>query len=436
MHRPIIRSSCLVCVGLLLLTTILLVAGNASAKEGFVKLDDTETEAVSMGTFAPGDLVEWGWHCEKPEEVMDFFISNGTHNFGDAKGIYGSQGTLNINSTMEYVMFFLSNYENKTVNVSYWYYTVKLDVTYGFSTQEAKRGQSVDLKVDISNSNENPIRITALGIHFDWMPDEVYQTETILETEPKYVSTGARVNFVIPYDVPEDAQSGLHVYDVLIEYEMEYDGNWTTYTWSTGHRFDFWVEDIDSDGDGVMDLADPFPDDPTEWEDTDGDGYGDDHQDEFPNDPNEWADANDNGIGDNEDEARKQAEMSKDTDSDGTNDYDDAFPNDRAAAVDSDGDGHPDKWNPGMSGKDSPSGLKLDHFPDNASKWEKEVKETNTGFVVIVVVAAIIAVVLIALIVFIMREKKKEKLSAEEEKEQPEEKAKSTKGTKKRSKKK
>ena len=41
---------------------------------------------------------------------------------------------------------------------------------------------------------------------------------------------------------------------------------------------------IDSDGDGVNDDEDAFPNDPTETADSDGDGVGD-NADAFPNDP-------------------------------------------------------------------------------------------------------------------------------------------------------
>jgi YVTN family beta-propeller protein len=44
---------------------------------------------------------------------------------------------------------------------------------------------------------------------------------------------------------------------------------------------------LDSDGDGVPDVSDAFPNDPTEWADSDGDGHGD-NSDVFPNDPTRW----------------------------------------------------------------------------------------------------------------------------------------------------
>ena len=60
-------------------------------------------------------------------------------------------------------------------------------------------------------------------------------------------------------------------------------------------------ETLDSDGDGVGDNADVFPNDPTETVDTDGDGVGN-NADRFPFDTREWADSDGDGVGDNADE--------------------------------------------------------------------------------------------------------------------------------------
>ena len=59
-----------------------------------------------------------------------------------------------------------------------------------------------------------------------------------------------------------------------------------------------------------------------------------------------------------------------DTDDDGTEDAFDAFPYDPAASKDTDGDGYPDEWNPGMTEVDSTTGLKLDKYPNDPKKWE------------------------------------------------------------------
>ena len=70
----------------------------------------------------------------------------------------------------------------------------------------------------------------------------------------------------------------------------------------------------DSDGDGTPDASDPFPTDPDESVDSDGEGVGDnadtdddndgviDEEDDFPLDPNETVDTDGDGVGDNADE--------------------------------------------------------------------------------------------------------------------------------------
>jgi hypothetical protein len=56
----------------------------------------------------------------------------------------------------------------------------------------------------------------------------------------------------------------------------------------------------DSDGDGMPDNADSFPNDGNETKDSDGDGVGD-NSDAFPQDGNETMDSDGDGVGDNED---------------------------------------------------------------------------------------------------------------------------------------
>jgi len=58
---------------------------------------------------------------------------------------------------------------------------------------------------------------------------------------------------------------------------------------------------------------------------------------------------------------------SDDVDRDGVKNSDDDFPMDKAAAKDTDQDGTPDSWNPGMTAADSSTGLVLDAFPQDAA---------------------------------------------------------------------
>ena len=99
---------------------------------------------------------------------------------------------------------------------------------------------------------------------------------------------------------------------------------------------------VDTDGDGYWDSEDAFPDDPTEWADTDGNGVGNnadtdddgdgvvDANDTFPNDASETVDTDGDGVGNNAD---------TDDDGDGVVDANDALPNDATETVDTDSDG-------------------------------------------------------------------------------------------------
>ena len=144
----------------------------------------------------------------------------------------------------------------------------------------------------------------------------------------------------------------------------------------------------DSDQDGWADVQDTHPDDPTQWSDIDGDGYGDnpggttpdacpgtngnstlgnrygcldsdgdgwdDVIDELPNLKHQWLDQDADGFGDNatgpEPDACPGVPGTStidrygcvDTDGDGISDDNDAFPSDPTRASDVDGDGYDD----------------------------------------------------------------------------------------------
>jgi hypothetical protein len=102
---------------------------------------------------------------------------------------------------------------------------------------------------------------------------------------------------------------------------------------------------LDNDGDGWSNSNDSFIDDDSEWNDTDGDGVGDnsDDCDEvagnsttdsvgcLDNDGDGWSNSNDSFIDDDSEW--------NDTDGDGVGDNSDAFPNDDSETKDTDGDG-------------------------------------------------------------------------------------------------
>ena len=104
--------------------------------------------------------------------------------------------------------------------------------------------------------------------------------------------------------------------------------------------------DLDSDLDGVNDLNDAFPSDPTQTTDSDDDGYGDNpsgnQPDAFPDEPTQWADSDGDGYGDNI--GGENADL---------------FPTNGDQWSDADGDGYGDNIN----GEDG------DVFPEESTQW-------------------------------------------------------------------
>gem|GEM_PF-1692073 len=154
----------------------------------------------------------------------------------------------------------------------------------------------------------------------------------------------------------------------------------------------------DVDGDGYGDnqsvgatMSDAFPNDGTQWNDTDGDGHGDNpygnQGDKFPNDPTKWQDSDDDGYADEDDAFVNDATQWNDTDGDGYGDEADgnradAFPNDPLEWQDSDGDGYGNnadafpvdgtQWNDtdGDGHGDNPYGTQGDWFPNDPNRWQ------------------------------------------------------------------
>ena len=120
------------------------------------------------------------------------------------------------------------------------------------------------------------------------------------------------------------------------------------------------IEDTDDDGDGVEDINDAFPRDPSESADSDADGVGD-NVDAFPDNANEWNDTDGDGVGDNIDSFPLDSGESGDSDNDSFGDNSDAFPEDPTEWMDSDGDGVGDN---------------SDIFPEDSTEWNDTDNDT------------------------------------------------------------
>lgn len=153
----------------------------------------------------------------------------------------------------------------------------------------------------------------------------------------------------------------------------------------------------DTDGDGYPDLTDALPNNPTQWRDLDGDGYGDNltgtNPDAFRFDPTQHQDSDNDGYGDNSGGTKGDACPSTpgnstqdrygclDTDGDGVSDLNDGFPNDPTKWEDTDGDGYEDsedafpldqtQWNDtdGDGFGDNRYGSNGDPFPNDPTQF-------------------------------------------------------------------
>lgn len=117
-----------------------------------------------------------------------------------------------------------------------------------------------------------------------------------------------------------------------------------------------WVVDPDIDNDGVLNQDDAFPEDGTQWDDSDNDGYGDNPAPANEPDacPTTWGNSTEDRFG------------CPDSDGDGWSDLNDAYPNDPYQWADADGDGYPD--NTGDPRDPSPYPA-LDWLPNNPTQW-------------------------------------------------------------------
>jgi hypothetical protein len=131
----------------------------------------------------------------------------------------------------------------------------------------------------------------------------------------------------------------------------------------------------DLDGDGYFGTDDKFPDESTQWADTDEDGYGDNpdgyNPDKFPEDPMEWFDSDGDGYG---------------------NRFD-AFPYDSTQWNDSDEDGYGDNfW-----GNEPDTNPRNPNIPAKLLEQgaEKESEESDTLLSVLWYAVAIVLVIIV-----------------------------------------
>jgi len=379
-------------VGFFLILVAIIPSVNATS--GSVSVPADESRSVDLGFLYTGTIVDYSWATDDEYDDVDFRIASGNDSYESTTETYSGSGTFSVPTDADYSMIWYCNNWMDSAEVDYTFTitdpTVDADLTvsYNFSKNPCPQGEESTVSISIKNPNDDQIKITDVGIHFDWQPTDIYVIDDGIQSNPPTLATAASHSSSITFSVQSDVSLGMHTYDILINYEIKAYGNWHEKTWESGDKLDFSVSAKDRDGDGTPDTEDAFPDNPDETKDTDEDGIGD-NQDDFPSDPLEHTDTDNDGVGDNADEFPENGNETIDTDKDGIGDNADKFPNDIAASVDSDGDGYPDEWNTGKTEKDSTSGLKLDAYPTDAEKFEKKEDSPGIGIIGILLTIAV-----------------------------------------------
>lgn len=116
-----------------------------------------------------------------------------------------------------------------------------------------------------------------------------------------------------------------------------------------------WIVNPDIDGDGVLNPDDAFPEDGTQWNDSDGDGYGDNPSGNEPD-----------GCINTPGTSTQDQFGCVDTDSDGWSDSGDDYPTDYYQWVDADGDSYPDNI---ADPRSPPAYGAVDYLPQNPTQW-------------------------------------------------------------------
>ncbi|MGA1822404.1 MAG: right-handed parallel beta-helix repeat-containing protein [Thermoplasmatota archaeon] len=172
--------------------------------------------------------------------------------------------------------------------------------------------------------------------------------------------------------------------------------------------------DFDSDGDSYSNQFDRFPEDPNEWNDTDGDGIGDNSDEDDDNDG--YNDTIEMQAGSN---PRDAESIPPDTDGDGLIDLLDP---------DDDGDGMPDWWeiehglNPldpsdALLDNDNDGKRNIDEFRDGTDPFKADTEDGPDYLMIIlpIIIALILVMLLIAGLFMIFRQRGKEEIDEEVE---------------------
>lgn len=398
-----------------------------NSEEGSIDVEADETKTVSLGNLIVGTEVDYSFFTDDSGDKLDFKITDGTSDYEEADRVYSKSGTFIVPVSGTYSFWWFCDNWFDTASIEY-SYTITLpdpdadiSLTYSFTENPCHQGNTTILNVVVKNEWDDQIRITEIGVHFDFFLENIYLINENLED---ILATDQMQGYSFNVEINTDVSLGMHIYDVYIEYDGRLSGEWVSDTWISDNQLDFSVIEIDRDFDGYPDSQDTFPDNPTEWKDSDSDGVGD-NSDKFVNDPSASVDSDNDGYPNNWNLGKSEIDSTtrlsidvfpddssewSDGDEDGVGDNTDDFKDDPAACLDTDGDGYPDEWNTGMSKSDSTTGLSIDDFPLDAEKWKKEEESSILPIIIVIAVIVILAIIgIVVVLVLVVGKGKKDK---------------------------
>ena len=134
------------------------------------------------------------------------------------------------------------------------------EVSASWSSKKVEQDTNGRVTLSMENVGEDQLRLTFIGVHFDWMEDNIYWfDQDVSEEEPHYLASGQTYSSRLVFEVPSNVLTGSHGYTFYIAYEED-DGwwGWEEMTWTSQTQYDFYVTEIDSDNDGIPDSADNY----------------------------------------------------------------------------------------------------------------------------------------------------------------------------------
>ncbi len=252
-------------------------------------------------------------------------------------------------------------------------------------------GEEIDIHAVLTGFDDIRIEVDMFYMFIFWGPEQtLIYNETMWDNplefdpgEPRVLSLHIRVNET---DDDEEVWCGFDARFWYVENGWMVGKNIEA-IWET-----FYINQTDTDEDGIRDMDDEFPNDLKEWEDTDKDGYGD-NGDAFPYNETEWKDSDKDGMGDNHDLYPYDGSKQRDGDLDGVDDPDDAFPNDPSEWKDTDSDGIGDNSDP------------YPYDPDRTPTDDGDEPDSPVGILILFLIALILVIASVILF-FEIRQKK------------------------------